>query len=68
MYQPGLVNNIKRGKKLQKVITGMFMVIMSIVLTGCGTTVETIKQKTQNARTDVFTERERTMMPLQRAL
>ncbi len=35
----------------------MFIGIMSMVLIGCGTTVNTIiKQKTQNVRTDIFAE------------
>src|SRR5271157_902551 len=42
---------------MRKVITGVFIGVMSIVLIGCGTTANTIiKQTTQNARTDVFTE------------
>ena len=41
---------------MRKVITGVFIGVMSIVLIGCGTTAKTIKQKTQNVRTDVFTE------------
>jgi hypothetical protein len=41
---------------MQKVITSVFIGMMSIVLIGCGTTSKTIEQKTQNIRTDVFTE------------
>jgi hypothetical protein len=41
---------------MRKVITGVFISVMSIVLIGCCDTAKTIKQKTQNARTDVFAE------------
>ena len=41
---------------MRKVITGVFIGVMSIVLIGCGTMAKTINQKTQNARTDVFAE------------
>ncbi|MFA4916335.1 MAG: hypothetical protein WC560_06665 [Syntrophales bacterium] len=41
---------------MQKVITGVFIGVMSLVLIGCGATAKTIKQKTQTERTDVFTE------------
>ena len=42
---------------MQKVITSDVYGMMSIVLIGCGATAKTIiEQKTQNARTDVFTE------------
>ena len=41
---------------MRKLITGMFIGIMSIVLIGCGATAKIIEQKAQNARTDVFTE------------
>jgi hypothetical protein len=41
---------------MQKVIIGVLIGIMSIVLIGCGVTANIIKQKTQNTRSDVFTE------------
>jgi len=41
---------------MRKLITGVFIGIMSIVLIGCGTAAKTIQQKTQNTRPDVFTE------------
>ena len=50
---------------MQKVITSVFIGIMSIVLIGCGATAKTIKQKTQNARTDVFTEMKNDDAPTQ---
>ena len=50
---------------MRKVITGVFIGIMSIVLIGCGATAKTIKQKTQNARTDVFTEMKNDDAPAQ---
>ena len=51
---------------MRKVITGFFIGVMSIVLIGCGTMANTIiKQKTQNARTDVFTEMKNDDSPTQ---
>ena len=41
---------------MRKVITSVFIGVMSIVLIGCGAVAKTIKQKTQNTRPDVFTE------------
>ena len=41
---------------MRKVITNLFIGVMSILLIGCGTAAKIIKQKAQNARTDVFTE------------
>jgi len=51
---------------MRKVITGFFIGVMSIVLIGCGTKANTIiKQKTQNLRTDVFTEMKNDDFPAQ---
>ena len=50
---------------MQKVITGMFIGLMSIVLIGCGATAKTIEQKAQNARTDVFIEMKNDDAPAQ---
>lgn len=41
---------------MRKVITIVFIGVMSLVLIGCGPTAKTIKQKAQNERTDVFAE------------
>jgi hypothetical protein len=50
---------------MRKVITGVFIGIMSIVLIGCGATAKTIEQKMQNTRTDVFTEMKNDDAPAQ---
>ncbi|MGA2782733.1 MAG: hypothetical protein ABSF13_12570 [Smithella sp.] len=50
---------------MRKVIAGVFIGVMSIVLIGCGVTTNIINQKTQNARTDVFTEMKNNDSPAQ---
>lgn len=41
---------------MKKVITGVFIGVMSLVLIGCGVAAKTIKQKTQSEHSGVFIE------------
>jgi hypothetical protein len=50
---------------MRKVITIVFIGVMSLVLIGCGATAKTIKQKAQNERTGVFAEIKNIKAPAQ---
>ncbi len=50
---------------MKKVITGVFISVMSIILIGCGATAKTIKQKTQSEHVGVFTEIKNSETPAQ---
>ena len=50
---------------MRKVIISLFIGIMSIVFIGCGAAAKTIKQETQNLRTDVFAEMKNDDSPAQ---
>jgi len=55
----------REERKMQRVIKGAFIGVMSLLLIGCGAAAKEIRAKTQTERTDVFTEIKNANAPAQ---